>query len=218
MDAVTLPTRLPIEGFVLAGGQSLRMGRDKATAEFRGRAMVEIACETLRSFCASVAIAGNREELSRFAPVVTEQRVRCGPAAGVEAGLKVCGQPWAMFVPVDVPLAPAGLLERWARAVLARPGCVASYLQAAGEQPSFCMLRPEAGERWTASLDGGERRLRALLRECAVAADGLWKADASQFVELPAEEREDALREWFRNVNTPAELEGGEATRPVTFR
>src|ERR1700761_8141432 len=100
---------LPVHGFVLAGGKSSRMGRDKALLTFRGRPMVEIAVEKLRGFCSAVSIAGNREDLSSFAPVVTETRVDCGPAAGIEAGLQACTELWAMFVPVDVPLVPGEL-------------------------------------------------------------------------------------------------------------
>ena len=44
----------------------------------------------------------------------------CGPAAGIEAGLRRARQEWAMFVPVDVPLVPGELLRRWAEEVLQR--------------------------------------------------------------------------------------------------
>ena len=83
-----MSTKLPVHGFVLAGGKSSRMGTDKALLEFCGRPLVEIAVEKLREFCAEVSIAGNRDDLSVFAPVAHETRVDCGPAAGIEAGLK----------------------------------------------------------------------------------------------------------------------------------
>ena len=118
---------LPVHGFVLVGGKSSRMGVDKALLPFAGRPMVEIAVAKLREFCADVSVAGNREDLAGSAPVVREDRVDVGPAAGIEAGLKAAGQEWVMFVPVDVPLVPGELLRRWAEAVMAK-GCVASYL------------------------------------------------------------------------------------------
>ena len=120
---------LPIHGFVLAGGRSSRMGRDKALLQFRGRPMVEIAVEKLRSFCAEVSIAGNREDLSCFAEVVHERRVDEGPGSGIETGLQVCRQEWALFIPVDVPLVPGSLLRRYAEVVI-EMGMAACHLGA----------------------------------------------------------------------------------------
>ena len=73
---------LPVHGFVLAGGRSVRMGKDKALLQFSGRPMVKIAVEKLREFCAEVRIAGSREDLSGFAPVVMDESEEAGPAAG----------------------------------------------------------------------------------------------------------------------------------------
>ena len=86
------------------------MGADKALLRLGGRPLVDIAVEKLRGLCAEVSIVGNREDLREFAPLVMEDRVECGPAAGMEAGLKASRHEWNMFVPVDVPLLPAELL------------------------------------------------------------------------------------------------------------
>jgi molybdenum cofactor guanylyltransferase len=191
-----LPARLPVRGFVLAGGRSSRMGEDKALLRFCGRPMVEIAVEKLRKFCAEVTIAGNREDLAGFAPVVLETRVEVGPAAGVEAGLGVTKQDWAMFVPVDVPLVPGDLLRRWAQAAIGRDDVAVSLLRCGRDQPAFCMLRGSSKRRFSEALEGGERRLAVLLDE---ASEGrLWVYDL---------DGEDEQRErWFTNVNTPEDL------------
>lgn len=157
---------LPVHGFVLAGGQSSRMGRDKALLPFRGRPMIEIAVEKLRTFCPAVSICGNRDDLTTFASVVREDRQNAGPAAGFEAGLKACEDAWALFLPVDVPMMPAAVLHRWAHAVVNRggEGCGASYLTAMGrEHPAFCLLHRRALPVITKALEAGERKLRNLL-------------------------------------------------------
>lgn len=182
------------------------MGRDKALLEVGGRPMVEIAVEKLREFCAEVAIAGNRNDLGRFAPVVTEERVDAGPAAGIEAGLKACAQPWALFVPVDVPLVPGDLLRRWAVEALRVDMCV-SFLGVCGKQPAFCLLQRERLGSLSRAIDGGERALEPLLHRTAD-ADGCasWMYDEREL--YPADEMpEDAvLARWFLNVNTVEEL------------
>ena len=202
-----------MHGFVLAGGQSSRMGRDKATLPFRGRPMVEIAVEKLRGFCAQVSIAGNRDDLTRYAPVVHEEHVDCGPAAGIEAGLKACEQPWAMFVPVDVPLVPAELLRRWAEEAL-RVGMSVSFLGVGDKQPAFCLLQRERSSTVSRLLACGERRLEALLHGAAE-ADGYasWMYDEYELYGSAEDRRPDSetLERWFANVNTEQELKEAEA-------
>ncbi len=205
--------RLPVHGFVLAGGKSSRMGADKALLRFCGRPMVEIAVEKLRGFCADVGIAGNRDDLAEFAPVVPEARLDVGPAAGIEAGLLAATQPWVMFMPVDVPLVPGELLQRWCKEAL-RVGMSVSYLGMGGKQPAFCLLRRERLGSFTESLDGGERRLEVLLHLSAKAdGDDSWMYDEYELyggIEDTAPD-EETLERWFLNVNTPQELADAEA-------
>jgi molybdopterin-guanine dinucleotide biosynthesis protein A len=211
-----LPVKaLPVHGFVLAGGKSSRMGQDKALLRFRGRPMVEIAVEKLREFCAEVSIAGNREDLREFAPVVCEERVDAGPGAGIEAGLKACTQPWAMFVPVDVPLVPAAFLQRYASCVLemARGGGIAlSHLSVTGDQPAFCMLRANKAGAFTAALEAGERRL-SMLFHLAKGEHVHWVHDLYDIYGFPEYKGPDeaTVEHWFANVNTREELEEAEA-------
>lgn len=200
---------LPVHGFVLAGGKSSRMGVDKATVLFDGRPMVEIALEKLRGICAEVSIAGNREDLNGFAPLVREERVECGPGAGVEAGLMVCMQPWALFVPVDVPLVPAEFLRLWVEEAL-RVGMSVSYLGVLGKQPAFCLLQRERLASFSRLLDGGERRLEVLLQRAA-SDDGCSSQmyDERDLYGWPEYRGPDeaTLERWFANVNTPDDLE-----------
>jgi molybdenum cofactor guanylyltransferase len=195
-----LPVPLPVHGFVLAGGKSSRMGEDKALLGFCGRPMVEIAVEKLRGFCGEVTIAGNREDLAGFAPVVRETRVDAGPAAGIEAGLGAATEAWAMFMPVDVPLVPGEVLRGWAEAVVAREGVVASYLRCGRDQPAFCMLRSECGQRFSEALEGGERRLGVLLERASEGFSWVYDLDGRGGKDVAGRER------WFANVNTPQEL------------
>lgn len=203
---------LPVHGFVLAGGKSSRMGRDKALLEFRGRPMVEIAVAKLREFCADVSIAGNRSDLSGFAEVVPEERLDAGPAAGIEAGLKAARQEWALFVPVDVPLVPAELLRSWAWTCSGARGLMASCLYTnESRQPSFCMLRRETLSSVRGGLDRDVRRLESLF-------DGVRSEfGGASMLRMPAESfvargLEPMVEVWFANLNAPEDLlqaEGG---------
>lgn len=200
--------KLPVHGFVLAGGKSSRMKRDKALLEIHGRPMVQIAVEKLQTFCAEVWISGNRDDLGSFAPVVHEERVDCGPAAGIEAGLKASRHEWAMFIPVDVPLVPGEFLRLWVEEAL-RVRMSVSYLGVLGKQPAFCLLQRDRQVAFSRLLEEGELRLEPLLNSTA-AADGLasWMYDERDLYGYPEYRGPDVstLRRWFLNVNTPEEL------------
>jgi len=184
------------------------MGVDKAAQKFCGRPLIELGVEKLSSFCAEVAIAGNRSDLVHIAPVVTETRVDTGPGAGVEAGLRFARYDWCLFVPVDVPLLPVALLRSWAAEVLAveGEGVRGSYLVANGQpQPSICLLRRDCVGLISRALNRDERRVRKLLTgiDAEFGAGALWVCDAAAFAPNAAAED---LDRWFSNLNTPEEF------------
>lgn len=111
-EKMTTPARPPEAGFVLAGGQSSRMGRDKALELFGGRSLIEIALETLRQAGVDAAIAGARSELSGFAPVVEDREPDQGPLAGICAALSATSAERVAFV--SGPAAPPACF----------PGCI----------------------------------------------------------------------------------------------
>lgn len=98
-------------GFVLAGGQSSRMGRDKALLPFAGRPLVRHALSILHEAGLPASIAGARSPaLSEFAPVVSDPTPGLGPLAGICAALASTQSRFAVFLPVDLPFLPPSLL------------------------------------------------------------------------------------------------------------
>ena len=182
------------------------MGVDKATLMLGGRTLVELAVEKLAGVCADVSIAGNRDDLAGFAPVVMEMRLDAGPGAGIEAGLGSARQAWSLFVPVDVPLLPAELLRAWVAEMVAVEGLRVSYLMTNRQvQPSICLVHRACLEPLTRMMDGGERRLKSLFN----AMDGVFGVGALRVMDaadyVPGASAED-LERWFLNVNTREEL------------
>ena len=196
---------LPVHGFVLAGGKSSRMGRDKATLPFRGTPMVEIALRKLQSFCAKVSVVGERKDLAPLAEVVSGEQAERGPAAGIAVGMRACQQPWALFIPVDVPLVPAGFLRFWAEEAL-RVSMSVSYLGAGRAQPAFCLLQRERAESLSALAEAGEGRLERLLKRTAeIDGCGLQMYSPEDFSNRIESGGlgEGRVEGWFHNVNTP---------------
>jgi len=97
-------------GFVLAGGQSTRMGRDKALSMLGGRALITHAVSALRAAGLSASIAGGHSGLSEFAPLIADSEQGLGPLAGVCSGLASTNARFGVFLSVDMPFVPPELL------------------------------------------------------------------------------------------------------------
>jgi molybdopterin-guanine dinucleotide biosynthesis protein A len=97
-------------GFVLAGGRSSRMGRDKALLEFCGELLIERAISTLRSAGLNASIVCGRTSLEKFAPVVADREPGHGPLGGVCAAMESMTARYGVFLSVDSPFVPPSLL------------------------------------------------------------------------------------------------------------
>lgn len=102
---------IPVDaaGFVLAGGQSKRMGQDKALVQVGGKALIKRALEILKEAGLPAAIAGARTELGEYATVIPDEGQ--GPLSGVCAALRSTRAEFSVFLPVDMPLVPAELVR-----------------------------------------------------------------------------------------------------------
>jgi molybdopterin-guanine dinucleotide biosynthesis protein A len=86
------------------------MGRDKALVELGGQPLISRAVAILRDAGLDVAIAGSRSALDAYAPVVADDEPGWGPLSGICAALRSTSARWAVFLSVDLPLIPAGII------------------------------------------------------------------------------------------------------------
>jgi molybdopterin-guanine dinucleotide biosynthesis protein A len=107
---LSAPSREDAAGFILAGGQSSRMGSDKALVPLQGRPLLAIALDALRAGIPA-AIAGAQSDLSVYAPVIEDKHPGLGPLSGIHAALSASSAAWNLFLPVDMPLMPPSLLR-----------------------------------------------------------------------------------------------------------
>jgi molybdopterin-guanine dinucleotide biosynthesis protein A len=110
-----LSDRREATGIVLAGGRSVRMGRDKATLELSERTLLARAVQTLSLVCPEVIIAGGDESLaSGCGPEVrwvSDPPGSAGPLAGVTAGLQAARHRACLVVACDMPFLNPALLS-----------------------------------------------------------------------------------------------------------
>jgi molybdopterin-guanine dinucleotide biosynthesis protein A len=221
-----------VGGYVLAGGKSSRMGRDKALLELSGKPLALRAVTKLRGVCADVHIVSARPELEVFAPLVRDLQEGCGPMGGLEAALAHSPHEWNLFMPVDVPFLPAAFLELWLRMALARGSMgmrVGMFTVNGLPQPLFSVLHKEVAPFVREAMRSGHYKVFPVLESAAkdlavrqgmvleaVFLNTPWEREADSFV--GAVEDEDELRRrltevqlesrnlWFENLNTAAEF------------
>src|SRR3974377_2140775 len=99
-----------VTAFVLAGGKSSRMGRDKAFLVFRGQTLLERALQSLRAVTSKVYVVGAREKFCSFGPVVEDVYPDRGPLAGIHAALSTSDTELNLVLAVDMPLIEPALL------------------------------------------------------------------------------------------------------------
>ncbi len=118
-------------GFVLAGGQSIRMGRDKALLLLNGRTLVEHTAANVAAAAGNVTVIADPVRYAHLGlPVIADHYSGCGPLGGVITALTVTQQPWNLIVACDMPNAGRSFLEALLTAAARQPAdceCVAPW-------------------------------------------------------------------------------------------
>lgn len=107
-----MPEFPDISGFLLAGGKSTRMGRDKALLEIGGETLLERLARLLTPLVASLTVLGAPERYARFGlEVLPDAVAEKGPLAGLVTGLRASAATWGLFVACDLPYLDARFLR-----------------------------------------------------------------------------------------------------------
>jgi molybdenum cofactor guanylyltransferase len=103
-------TEADLTGFVLAGGRSLRMGRDKAQIPWGSGTMLSSAVVQMKQVTSHVFIVGALETQNARAPVLADTTPGLGPMGGIHAALTHSETEWNLVLAVDLPLITADFL------------------------------------------------------------------------------------------------------------
>ena len=198
-----------IEGIacvVLVGGESRRMGTDKASLDLNGRTMVERVIEVVRPLFKELYIGAHKDaslgEASGL-PVIVDTLPGRGPALGVCAALEKATEEWVFVVSCDLPMLSAKLIEYLATLT---EGVDAVIPLIAGRAQTTCALYSRAclvplSER-VATNDKGARSLTRFLEE----TEGL----RVRYVDEEELKEIDSSMESFADIDTPEDLEEAE--------
>jgi molybdopterin-guanine dinucleotide biosynthesis protein A len=185
-----------MEGFVLAGGQSRRMGRDKAGIRWRQGTLLDHMIRLLSTVSHPVRVVGRGKLPDRIPG--------CGPLGGIQTALDATASEWNLIVAVDLPLLTPQFLERLKLRALTSP----RKLVAVRVRRRFplCLavhrsLGPGLAEHLAAGRLAVHRWVEAAGAEILTMADVRgWGLDSSIFTNLNTPE---ALSQRERAARTP---------------
>jgi molybdopterin-guanine dinucleotide biosynthesis protein MobB len=100
-------SRTPVSGLILAGGQSMRMGCDKALLAYHSNNQLIHTASLLRPHCGEVFVSCRSEHAETYAalglPVITDRYLETGPAGGVLSALQRYPEKAWIIVACDMP-------------------------------------------------------------------------------------------------------------------
>ncbi len=107
------------EGFVLIGGASSRMGRDKAQMTIGGQKMYELAVAALRNVCLdNVTLVGNSSVNCHELPVLADAGLDMistrAPIVGVYSAIANAKTQWIAILACDLPFVTGDLIAKLA--------------------------------------------------------------------------------------------------------
>lgn len=185
-------TRKNVTVQIMLGGQSTRMGTDKALVTLGGRTLLERAVERWQDYGGVLQLSVGHEDRAGLAPsgvtAVADVYPQRGPMGGLHAGLRVCDTEYLLLTAVDSPFVTCEMADQLLAAAeeSACDACV--YTLDGKPQPLFGLYRKSCLSVAEELLEAGENKMGLLLR----------RVDTRYLVGA-----DEAL---FRNLNTPEEL------------
>ena len=92
-----------ITGIVIAGGKSLRMGKNKAIVEYKGKRLVDNAICILQNHTQNILISSNKIIDNILLATIPDKYKNVGPISGLYSCLKASTTELNIVIPCDVP-------------------------------------------------------------------------------------------------------------------
>jgi len=189
------------EGFILTGGASSRMGRDKALLELAGVPLALRAARLLASLVERVTLVGPPQLYTALGlPVLPDLQSGAGPLGGIATALNSSRGDWNLVLACDLPY----VTRAWLQFLYERANASAADIllpeSDTGPEPLCAMYRTRAAAHISAALARGVRKVTDGL--VGLSIERILRADSKPF---------DSAGRLFKNMNTPADYEEARA-------
>ncbi len=184
-----------VTAFILAGGKSIRMGRDKAFVPWEGRTLLERALGAVQAVTPCTRIVGARTQFEPYGSVVEDIYSARGPLGGIHAALRATETDLNLILAVDLPYVTPALLAYLIEQARETQNLVTVPHFAAGWEPLCAVYRREFAEVAEGALRAGRNAIYPLLQ-----GPGVLGIDEAKLVACGFSTH------MFRNINSILDL------------
>ena len=186
-----------ITGIVLAGGQSRRMGFNKAEAEMHGESMLIRMIHKLKTITPTILVSSGAVTYPNIPqPQIPDEFPQCGPLGGIYSVLKTSNTSLNLVVSCDIPLVSVSLLKYILSRAVENDSLITIPIDHDGQLQTMCAVyRKGILPFLKQQIDARELKMKRLLDLVSV-----------EYVKIT---REHPLynEHAFLNVNSPNNLE-----------
>jgi molybdenum cofactor guanylyltransferase len=186
---------MSLSAVLLAGGESTRMGRDKATLEWRGRPLWARQFEKLRALTSNIFVSTQFAVPWRPTDVklVIDESPSRGPLSGLTASLAIMETDCLLVLAVDMPFITLSHLKKlcdWAQ-----PGVGAVPVVDGRVEPLAAVYPKRAESIFADTLNGTDHSLQQLVRR-------LTRLEMVREIPIAG-----AHGRFYRSINYPTDLQ-----------
>jgi molybdenum cofactor guanylyltransferase len=190
-----------VAGFILAGGESSRMGREKALLEIGGMPLILRTARLVESVAGSATVVGESPAIRALGlDTVADDWPGAGPLGGIATALRTSRAGWSLVVACDLPYLTRAWLEYLVSCALASDADAVIAMNLGGAEPLCAAYRETAEPAIRSAVALGNRKVRSMLENLR-----------GEVIEPAEWKRFDSDGYLFKNMNSPEDYEEARA-------
>jgi molybdopterin-guanine dinucleotide biosynthesis protein A len=153
-------------GFVLVGGKSSRMGRDKALLPWNGTTLAQHTARIVAEACGTAALIGDPTRFGSLGYRVFADRFPgCGPIGGIVMALTVSDTEWSLVTGCDMPALSQETLKRLLAETARTDGEAIVPIGAGGPEPLCAVYHRACLPALEKAISEGRFRMRNVVND-----------------------------------------------------
>lgn len=188
-----------LNGFILAGGSSLRFGENKAFYPFNDHSFIEQIISVIQPYCSQIFINGDELTYEKLGyKCIDDNFSDIGPIGGIEACLISSDTDYNLILSCDVPFITEEVIENLILSV--KPDSECNILESKkGVHPLIGIYHKKANEKIHKAINNKNYRLRQLIAKLDSNIIDVNKLDGINEHDVANINTKDAFEKWKKN-------------------